>query len=81
MEVSLHLHLDNVIESIDMYKYLIIITNDYKLVSIYIDCLNLMEKSLNKMFKYLVENQEKHPEEYVKILEYHSKRKLKYQEN
>lgn len=69
--------IDNLIKSIDMYNSLIIITDDINLNLIYIDCLLKIENDLNTLFKIVIENQEKYPDEYNKYLEYHSKRNLK----
>lgn len=62
----LEMTIDNLINSIDMYKSLIIITDDVNLNLIYIDCILKYEEQLNKLFKYLKENPEKYPDEYLK---------------
>lgn len=69
--------IDNLIKSIDMYNSLIIITDDINLNLIYIDCLLKIENDLNTLFKIVIENQEKYPDEYNKYIEYHYKRNLK----
>jgi len=62
----LEMTIDNLINSIDMYKSLIIITDDVNLNLIYIDCILKLDEQLNKLFKYLKENPEKYPDEYLK---------------
>ena len=46
----LEMTIDNLINSIDMYKSLIIITDDVNLNLIYIDCILKYEEQLNKLF-------------------------------
>lgn len=77
INIYMDITIDNLIKSIDMYKSLIIITSDVNLNLTYIDCLLKLENDLNTLFKIVIENQEKYPNEYNKYHEYHSKRKLK----
>lgn len=51
--------IDNIIKSIDVYKFLITITNDEKLNMVYIDCLIKLEGNFNDMLKILESNNEK----------------------
>lgn len=62
----LEMTIDNLIKSIDMYNSLIIITDDVNLNLVYIDCVIKLDSQLNKLFKYLKENPEKYPDEYLK---------------
>lgn len=63
--------IDNLIKSIDMYKSLIIITDDINLNLIYIECLLKMEDDLKKLLKIVIENKQKYANEYNKYNQYY----------
>lgn len=63
--------IDNLIKSIDMYKSLIIITDDVNLNLIYIECLLKMEDDLKKLLKIVIKNKQKYANEYNKYHQYY----------
>jgi hypothetical protein len=73
MDNSFDLTIDNLIKSINMYETLIIINDDINVNLIYINSLMKMKNEFNKILKYLEENQDKHPEKYLKYLSYQRK--------
>ena len=60
VSTNFQITIENLIKSIDMYKSLIIITDDTNLNLIYIDCLLKLEDKLKFIYKYLNENKQKH---------------------
>jgi hypothetical protein len=73
MDNSFDLTIDNLIKSIDMYRSLLNITEDANIKLIYLNSLMKMKNEFNKILNYLEENQDKHPEEYLKYLSYQRK--------
>jgi|LakMenEpi03Aug12_release.lakeMendotaPanAssembly.Ray.scaffolds.fasta_scaffold257088_3 hypothetical protein len=69
----LELTIDNLIKSIDIYKNLIIITEDVNINLIYIDCAVKLDNSLKILLKNLEENKDKYPKEYLKYISYQRK--------
>lgn len=59
VETNFEITIENLIKSIDMYKSLIIITDDTNLNLIYIDCILKLEDKLKFIYKYLNENKQK----------------------
>lgn len=57
---EIEISIDNLINSIDMFKSLIIITDDTNLNLIYIDCYLKLEDKLKMLFKILIENKQKY---------------------